>query len=400
VDLHTNYPYSLIRHGIINTFPSLDRNVSTDVVIAGAGVSGALAAWYLVQKGINCMVVDKRHAGMGSTAASTSLIQYEIDTPLHQLIKKAGYKNAVTSYHLCRQAVYDLQQVCEELNNRKLFESKCSLQYASYKKDVNQLKEEYKVRKENGFELDFFTAEEVTNCFGLQAPAAILTKEAAQLDAYVFTHEILKKVQNNCCPIFDHTEIISIKHNRRNVVLTAASNYTITARKLVIACGYESQQYLTKKIEKLKCTYAIVSEVFNLQEFWYRNCLIWETAQPYLYIRTTNDNRIIVGGKDTKYLPAERQRLMLRNKSAALKESFQQLFPHLSFKTDFQWSGAFGNTTDGLPYIGSVPEHPDTFFALGYGGNGITFSIVAAQMIAEAISGKKPPGLSVFSFTR
>ena len=67
---------------------------------------------------------------------------------------------------------------------------------------------------------------------------------------------------------------------------------------------------------------------------------------------------------------------------------------------DFYWSGAFGNSKDGLPYIGSVVEHPDTFFALGYGGNGITFSVLAGQMIADAIGGQKSSHFKLFGFDR
>ncbi len=90
MDLHTTFPYPIFQHGGLSSYPSLDKNINTDIVIIGAGITGALVAWYLTQAGMKCVVVDKRHVATGSTAASTSLIQYEIDVPLHQLIKKLG----------------------------------------------------------------------------------------------------------------------------------------------------------------------------------------------------------------------------------------------------------------------------------------------------------------------
>jgi glycine/D-amino acid oxidase-like deaminating enzyme len=72
----------------------------------------------------------------------------------------------------------------------------------------------------------------------------------------------------------------------------------------------------------------------------------------------------------------------------------------LKFKTDFGWAGAFASTKDGLPYIGSIPQRSNTYFALGFGGNGITFSVIAAQIICDLIKGKSNDDAAIFSFSR
>lgn len=110
MDLHTYYPYSLMRYGILQSYPSLSENIKTEVAIIGAGISGALVAYYLNQAGIQCTLFDKGHVAMGSTVASTSLIQYEIDVPLHKLIKLRGESTAVRCYLLCRDAIYELKK--------------------------------------------------------------------------------------------------------------------------------------------------------------------------------------------------------------------------------------------------------------------------------------------------
>jgi len=50
--------------------------------------------------------------------------------------------------------------------------------------------------------------------------------------------------------------------------------------------------------------------------------------------------------------------------------------------------------------IGSVPERKNTFFALGFGGNGIVFSVAAAQIISDLLKNKKDPDAGIFSFNR
>src|SRR4030095_12374767 len=106
MDLHSSKPYSLIKHGIIKSYPSLREDMNIDVAILGAGITGALVSWHLMNEGIPCILIEKRHVGMGSTAASTALLQYEIDVTLEELIKLRGRADAEASYLLCRDAIH------------------------------------------------------------------------------------------------------------------------------------------------------------------------------------------------------------------------------------------------------------------------------------------------------
>jgi glycine/D-amino acid oxidase-like deaminating enzyme len=399
MDLRTHYPFSLLRFGIIRSYPSLDKDLKTDVAIIGAGITAALVARELRNKGMSCVVTDKRHVAMGSTSASTSLIQYEIDQPLHKLVDLVGYRQAVRSYEVSREAVAELGLISKEQDMGEEFKKKCSFQFASYKKHVSELGKEYIIRQKHGFAVEFLDAQTIREQFHFSAPAGLYTSEAAQLDAYLLTHKIFASLGEQC-QVYDHTEVSSIQHLKDGVKLTTASGFAIQARYLVIACGYESGNYLDRRFDDLRCTYALVSEPMPQQDFWRDNCLIWETADPYMYGRITGDNRVMIGGKDTPYLPLNKQILLLPRKLRALLERFRQLFPHLPIKADFSWAGAFATTRDGLPYIDQLPGKPGTWLALGYGGNGITFSLVAAKIISSALQGKKSPDASLFSFNR
>ena len=92
MDLHSGELYWYKKDGMINSYHSLDKDIKTDVLIIGTGISGALAAYHLVNHGLKITLIDSRDAASGSTAASTCLLQYEIDTPLKKLIEKVGKK--------------------------------------------------------------------------------------------------------------------------------------------------------------------------------------------------------------------------------------------------------------------------------------------------------------------
>lgn len=399
MDLRSHNPYWLLRKGIPHTYPSLKEDLTKEVIIIGAGISGSLVAYYLQKAGMDIAVIDRRHVGMGSTVASTALLQYEIDTPMHELAQKVGLENAVQAYQLCRKAIYDLQKIYKEVRSASQFALRPSFQYASFKKDIAPLQKEYEMRKQHGFDVELLDAPTIKKMFGLKADAGILSADGAEADAYAFTNDILHYLSKENVPVYDQTTVSRIIHNRNGITLKTASGHTIKCKKLIMACGYESQNYIPFKVCQLHSTYAIVSEI-NGNAPWFEEAMIWETATPYTYVRTTFDKRILVGGADDPWYDPKKRDASLPRKAKLLESKFKKLFPHISFHTDFMWAGTFAVTKDGLPFIGSIKQHPNTYFALGFGGNGITFSLVAAEILCDQLRGVKNENASIFQFNR
>ncbi len=398
--LSSGYPLSLIKNGLLFSYPKLERDIKTDVLVLGGGISGALTAHYLIREGIDCTLIDARTIGLGSTCASTSLLQYEIDTPLHELIKIVGEKSAVRSYKLGVSAIAKLSELATK-TRMKDFEMKKSLYYAAYKKDIPFLKKEFDVRKKYGFKVKWLDENQVFKQFGFSCPGGILSDIAAATDTYLLTHHLLQYNINKGLVVYDRTPVVSIKHNRFNVQLKTQEKFIITAKKLIYATGYEVVDFISKPIVKLTSTYAVASEAFNSPiKPGKSNVLIWNTAKPYLYFRSTNDNRIIVGGRDEEFFSHIKRDKLIPQKSKQLQKDFKKIFPSIPFKTEFSWAGIFGSTKDGLPYIGAYRKLPNSFFALGFGGNGITFSQVAGEIITSLLKGKKNRDANIFSFER
>jgi glycine/D-amino acid oxidase-like deaminating enzyme len=399
--LKAGYPFWLIKDGLPFTFPKLDKDIDTHVAIIGAGISGALVRYHLINAGIDCVTIDARTIGLGSTSASTSLLQYEIDVPLYKLTEMIGREKAERAYKLCSDAIDKLGKIIKD-RGVDYFEKKKSLYYAAYKKDVKGLKEEYEARKAAGFKVRYLEANELKKEFGFDGYGAIVSEQGAQTNAYMFTHCLLqhKHKKGKAQDIYDRTEVTDIKHNKDGVVLKTESRYTIRAKKLVYATGYEVVDFIDKKIVDLLSTYAVISEQYNERDFWKDDVLIWNTADPYLYMRTTPDNRVLVGGRDVDFSDPNKRDKLMKTKTKQLTNDVNKLFPHLKFKPEFAWTGTFGSTKDGLPYIGEYDRLPNSYFALGFGGNGITFSLIAAEMITDLILGKENKDLELFSFDR
>ncbi|MCZ8284585.1 MAG: FAD-binding oxidoreductase, partial [Bacteroidia bacterium] len=116
---------------------------------------------------------------------------------------------------------------------------------------------------------------------------------------------------------------------------------------------------------------------------------VWDTGSPYLYMRTTDDGRFLVGGEDALTSHTFFQNRIKERKSKKLQKMLSQVMPGIRFIEDFSWAGIFGTTKDGLPYIGESPEVPGALFVLGFGGNGITFSVQGMEVIVDLLEGKE-----------
>jgi len=150
----------------------------------------------------------------------------------------------------------------------------------------------------------------------------------------------------------------------------------------------------------LKSTFALASEPLDRFDGWHHRCLLWETARPYLYLRTTGDNRAIVGGEDDPFRAPDRRDRLVPKKTERLAKRFRELFPKIDLEVAYSWAGTFGETKDGLAYIGAVRQLPGCLFACGFGGNGITFSAIAAEIIRDAVLCRDHPDAHLFRFDR
>lgn len=400
MNLTTGFPYWLLNSGLPYKYQKLEESIKTDVVIIGGGISGALSAYYLINAGVKCIVVDARTIGLGSTCASTSLLQYELDKPLSELAGLIGWNAAERSYRLCSDSIDTLENICSTIKF-KHFQKQESLFFAAYKKDKLLLEAEFNSRKKAGFDVQLLDEKDIKKKFGFYAPSAILSAQGATTDAYLLTHALLQVSIKKGLQVYDRTEISKINYNKRSVTLSTLNGSTIYANKIVNASGYEISEFIEKKIVKLNSTYALASEHLSPNILpWKNKALLWNTADPYLYMRLTDDNRIILGGRDEPFYNPQKRDRLIEKKTSLLKKDFQKLFPEINFIPEFSWTGTFGSTKDALPYIGTYSKTPHTYYALGFGGNGITFSVIAAEIICDLIVGKKNDNKTLFSFFR
>ena len=326
------------------------------------------------------------------------LLQYETDASLTELASYVGIEGAVRSWRLGLEAIDEIEALCE--GHSCGFARRPSVYLASRPADVRLLSEEHALRAAHGFAVHWLDRDAVDTTFGFKNHSAIRSVGDAEVDAYQLTHRLLACARNRGARVYDRTNVSKVQPTTSGVTLETDRGARVRARRVVVAAGYEVARQLRRDRGHLHSTWAIVSEPVADLSWWPERCLIWETRRPYTYLRTTGDGRVMVGGEDEPWASSHERPALMKKKTARLLKRFARLFPSVPIEVAYAWAGVFGTTADGLPYIGALPDHPHTYFALGYGGNGITFSAVAADLIRDWWTGCDNPDQALFSFDR
>lgn len=400
MDLISGTPFWPLRNGLLATYPALAESVECHVAVLGAGITGALVAWHLAEAGVNVVVVDKRDVASGSTSASTCLLQYELDTPLHRLAGLVGEERAVAAYRACHAALGKIAKIDRRLGGGHGFVRTESVRGASRAAHVPGLRREVALRRRHGFDVEWWSRAQLARLSTLPYAGALLARDAGQIDAHRFTHSLLRAAEARGVRIYDRTRVTRRQSTRRGVILHTEHGHEIRARHLVIATGYETAPYFADKLTELVSTYALVTEPRASFPGWPGNRLIWETARPYIYMRQTDDGRALIGGYDEPTNDPKRREASMARKTSALARRLRQLLPDAPCEVAYAWAGTFAESPDGLPYIGAHPRVPHTSFALGYGGNGITFSVIAAEVIRDLVCEGRSQDADLYRFDR
>lgn len=399
MDLRTGTPvWQAFRvRGVATT--ALPRNLETDVLVVGAGISGAIVADLLSERGLSVAIVDRRGPLRGSTAASTALLQYEIDTPLRHLAKRIGRARAERIWRRSRLALDALRERARHLDINADCINRDSLYLEGDLLDEEGLRDECAARRDAGFEVSFLSRAEVRRRYGIRARAALLGYDNLAADPRRLAAGFLRAAHRRGARIHAPEEVVALDASTTGVVAETARGASIRARHVVLTTGYELAKGVPRRHHAVASTWALATRP-HPRAPWPTECFVWEASEPYLYLRTTPDRRVVCGGEDEALADEAKRDALLPAKIEAIREKLSRLMPKLDTAPEYAWSGCFGTSDTGTPSIGPVPGMPSCFAVLGYGGNGITFSMMAAQMITNTIDGRGDPDADLVSFRR
>jgi len=377
----------------------LTEDIETDVIIVGGGVTGAILGYYFSKRKIKTVVLEKSRIGHGSTSISTSLLQYELDSNAMALKSYTSIANILRSYELGIKALDEIEEFIAENGNTCDFKRVDGLYYTAKDTEAKEIEQEYKLRKENGFPVEFIDKE--TNPFSFDIKAGLLSKGGgAQLNPYKFTHDLLEVGSTMGLKVYENTEVLDVRYSEKGVTVETVFGHKVKGKLIIVATGYNTLIFSKRVFVNKTTAFNVATKPINNLEDIYKGVVVRDNEVPYHYFRTTSDNRIIIGGEDINFLPDILNEELCTKSYDRLEQRLKNLFPKLNIEIEYRYCGAFASTDDNLGFLGKDPKNERLWYCLGYGANGILFSILGGMMLSNLYLGEVDEDLKLFKVDR
>ena len=382
---------------------SLRGRHQADIAIVGGGITGCAAALLFARAGARVVLDEARQIGRGSTAASTALLMQEPDVDFGDLSARYGPAVALRIWQCSRRGVAALQRTLQDLEVPTLHRLP-SLYFANDDAAATALRQEAALRRRAGIACTSLDSAAIRRLAGFDAPGGILTRGNAQVDPNAACLAFARAARTAGAVLCERSTVTRIDRAGDGVIVRLRGG-EIAADRVVIATGYATPAFkpLAGRFTMMN-TYVIATPRLSpvqRRAIGLGDVMVWDAARPYHYLRWTPDRRLLFGGRDRRRTPRATRPAVLRDVATALMGDLTALYPSLEgVRPEYAWEGLFAQTPDGLPYIGPHRRYPGHLFALGYGGNGMTFGFLAAQALVRLVKRKSRPDDGLFGFGR
>ena len=355
----------------INT---LNKNLTTDILIIGAGITGMSLAYQLRNENLDICVVDANLVGRGVTSKTTGKLTY-LQGIVYSKIAKNKNLNASKLYlESQKEAIEEIKKIVKNENIECDLEITSSYLYAGTLKKIKELQKEKQVLNKLGIYPKEITGKDFYSIYVEDTLVFHPLK-------YVYA---LKKI---CCKkqikIYEKTKIINIK-KFKNKYQCFTPNNIITAKKVVVASHYPF--FLFPAFLPIKTNNEqsyIMAYKTNINE---HKSFISVDKQTKSY-RFTNTHKIVLSNSHNIANHLNRQ-----NNYQELMTDFKKDNP------DYIWSNDDLITIDNLPYISKVKNN--LYLATGYNTWGMTNATIASKILKDLILNKSSKYEELFSINR
>jgi glycine/D-amino acid oxidase-like deaminating enzyme/nitrite reductase/ring-hydroxylating ferredoxin subunit len=360
-----------------------------DVVIAGAGITGITLALLMQKSGRRVAVLEAESIGFGTTGGTTAHLNTLLDTPYTTIIKNFNLEHAQGVYHSTRAAIDLVREHVEAYNIDCGFELQDAFLYAQNESQQKELEDIYEACVQTGLKIEFTDSIPVPVAF----QKAVRIKEQAKFHPLRYTHRLAQAFVEAGGTIVEHCRVNDAKKEESaNVLSVETSIGYFVCDQLV----YTTHIPPGVNLLHLRCSpYRSYAMSVKLDGESYPEHLSYDMYDPYHYYRTQvidGEKFLIVGGEDHRTGDES-------NTNGCFLKLESHIRSHFNVSSvTHRWSSQYFEPADGLPYIGHLPGNPENVFvATGFGGNGITYSHVAALVLKSMLLHEDSPFVSLYT---
>ena len=373
-------------------FNSLDKDISCDVCIIGAGLFGLTTAYYLSKKGMNVVVLDKNEIGTKVSGHTTAKVTSQHGLLYDYLISSFGIDFAKKYLYANEDAVKNIKEIVNLENIECDLKIKSNFVYTTKPDDLEKIKKEVDAVNSLGFSAQFTEK----TCLPFEVQGAIMFPNQAQFHPRKYMLGLCNSILKNNGQIYTNTLVHDVK-KEDDYYKTLTFQNTVKSKYVVIASHYPFINfpgfYFSKMYQETSYIIGIDAKT-DLFDGMYIT-----SSDPTLSFRTANDGNkdiLLIGGANHK---TGADSVTYYSTYEILEQTAKKLFPNCD--VIYKWNTRDCITLDKIPYIGEFSAStPNMYVGTGFNKWGMTSSNVAANIIADKILGIENKYEEVFTSTR
>lgn len=376
------------------TFPTLSEDISTEVAVVGAGITGITTAYLLTKAGYKVTILEAGEILSGTTGFTTAKITAQHGLIYQHLLKHFGEENARLYYDSNSKAMEWIINTAEELNLSCGMKRESAYLYADAgdEKTLKQLQQEYEAYEKLGLPGEWLDNVSIP----LMVSGAIKMPEQARFHPLQYLKGLLKVVLDNGGVIYEHTMMSDkIEKNGLLTLITEQGDHRISCKYVVSASHYPFYDGGALYFSRL---HADRSYCMAIQpETDYEGGMYLSAGDPTRSLRAVEwegNNWVIVGGENHK----TGQGICTIGHYENLELFAGNLLGIKSIP--YRWSAQDLVTVDKVPYMGKMSKDEEIYIATGYGKWGMTSGTLAAQIISDQIRRKDNPYTELYNPSR
>ena len=352
-------------------FAALEKDCKTDVLVIGGGMAGCLCAYQLVQRGMDCMLVEADRIGGGTTKNTTAKLTMQHGLIYRDIARRFGLESALLYWQAHAAALREFARLCARID--------CDYQpqdsYVYSRRESPALEEEFRTLERMGAPVIW----KDHTALPFPAQAAVCWPDQAMFHPLKFLAAIVDGLS-----IHEETRIREIDGH----TAVTADGRRIHAEKIIVATHFP---FLNRHGSYFLKLYQHRSYVIALKNAPMPDGMYVDADRLGLSLRTCQDLLLLGGGAHR----AGRQ----GGGWQELRGMVWQYFPRA--REVYHWAAQDCMTLDGMPYIGLYSRRtPDIYAATGFNKWGMTGSMAAALLLADLVQGKANPYAALFSPSR
>jgi glycine/D-amino acid oxidase-like deaminating enzyme/nitrite reductase/ring-hydroxylating ferredoxin subunit len=379
-------------------FGTISQNVSTDVLVIGAGIAGLTTAYSLLKAGKQVVVVEDGFVGSGETGRTTAHLTCALDDRYYEIEKafgKDGSRNAAESH---QAAINRIEEIVNEEKIDCFFERVDGYLFLHPSDKLENLQKEFEATKNAGLNTEWL--DNIPGITSANGPC-IRFPNQGQFHIMRYLHGLANAVIRMGGNIFTKTHATSIKKTG-----AVCNGYVVSANNIVVATNTPVNDLVTMHTKQFPYrTYVIGAKILKGK---LQHSLWWDTgdldskwiSDPYHYIRLVNFNDeydlLISGGEDHKTGQADDENIPEQERYTRLIEWTMIHFPMIE-EIIYHWSGQVLEPVDYMAFIGKNPGDDNIFIITGDSGNGMTHGTIGGILITDLIMGVDNPWTDLYS---